>query len=80
MWPLSVVFEAEVFDHDAGLGQGPKPLAVEAFVAEAGVERFDKAVLPRARRRDGEGLDVLRGQPALEFLGDELRAVVGADG
>ena len=49
MWPLGVGFEAEVFDHDAGLGQGPKLLAVEAFVTEAGVERFDKAVLPRAR-------------------------------
>ena len=80
MWPLGVVFEAEVFDHDADLGQRPKLLAVEAFVAEAGVERLDKAVLPRARRSDVDGLDVLRSQPALEFLGDELRAVVGADG
>ena len=79
MWSLGVVFEAEVFDPGAGLGQGPKLLAVEAFVAEAGVERFDKAVLPRARRSDVEGLDVLGSQPASEFLGDELRAVVGAN-
>jgi len=66
VWPLGVGFEAEVFDHDAGLGQGPKLLAVEAFVTEAGVERFDKAVLPRARRSDADGLDLGFGQPALE--------------
>ena len=36
--PLGVVFEAEVFNDDTGLGQGPELLAVEAFVAKAGVE------------------------------------------
>ena len=79
MGPLGVVVLTEVFDHDPGLGEGPELLAVEAFIAEAGVERFDEAVLPRACRGDVEGLDFLLCEPALEFLGDELRSVVGAD-
>ena len=44
MGPLGVVVLTEVFDHDPGLGEGPELLAVEAFIAEAGVERFDEAV------------------------------------
>ena len=36
--PLGVVVLAEVFDDDTGLGEGPELLAIEAFVAEAGVE------------------------------------------
>ena len=79
MRPRGVVVLAEVFDDDTGLGQGPELLAVQAFVAEAGVERFHKAVLPRARRGDVDGLDFLLCSLALEFLGDELRAVVGPD-
>ena len=33
--PLSVVVLAEVFDDDAGLGEGPELFAVEALIAEA---------------------------------------------
>jgi len=77
--PLGVVVLTEVFYHDPGLGEGPKLLAVKAFVAEAVVERFDEAVLPRARRGDLDGLNILLCETALEFLGDELRFVVGAD-
>ena len=54
-------------------------LAVEALVAEAAVEGFHEAVLPWAARLDVEGLYLVCCQPALEFLGDKLRAVVGAD-
>ena len=31
------------------------------------------------RRGDVEGLDILFGQPALEFLGDKLRTGIGTD-
>ena len=44
--PLGVVVLAEVFDDDTGLGEGPELLAIEAFVAEASVERLPWAVLP----------------------------------
>ena len=79
MGPLGVVFPAEVFDDDPRFRERPQLLAVEAFVAEARAKRFDEAVLPRAGGRDVDCFDVLVGQPALEFLGDELRPVVGAD-
>ena len=59
--PLGVVIEPEVLDDDTGLGQGPKLLAVKAFVAQAGVVRLDKVVLPRARQGDVDGSDFLFG-------------------
>ena len=76
----SVVLFPVIFDDNAGLGQGPELLAVEALVAEAAVEGFYEAVLPWAARLDVEGLYLVCCQPALEFLdSDKLRAVVGAD-
>ena len=55
MRPLLVIFDAEVFDDDAGLGERPELLTIETFIAEAPVERFDKPILPRAA-----GFDILR--------------------
>lgn len=43
------------------------------------IEGFHEPVLPRAGRFDIDSPDLLIGQPLLEFLGDELRTVVGAD-
>ena len=79
MRPLSVVVLAEVFDDDAGLGEGPELFAVEALIAEATVEAFDEPIFPRAGRGDVDGLDGLLRQPLLEFLRDKLWAIVGAD-
>jgi hypothetical protein len=42
-----VVVVFPVADHDAGLDQRPEAVGVQAFVADAGVERFDVAVAPR---------------------------------
>jgi len=74
-----IVFIPKVLDDHTGLGERPELLPVEALVAEAAVEGFDEAILPRAARIDVDGLDLVLGQPALEFLGNKLRAVVGAD-
>ena len=79
MRPPCVVVDAEVLDDDAGLCQGPQLLAIEALIPEAAVERFHEPVLLRAGRFDVDRPDFLIRQPLLEFLGDELRAVVGAD-
>lgn len=57
MRPLDVVVLAVVLDDNAGLDGGPAPLAIEAFVAEAGVEQFHKAAPPRSRRYDVDGLN-----------------------
>jgi hypothetical protein len=43
------------------------------------MDGFDEAVLQGNARLDVEGLDLVPGRPALEFVGDKLRAVVRAD-
>ena len=45
--PSVVVVVFPVADQHAGLGQGPEAVDVEAFIADAGVERLDVAVAPR---------------------------------
>ena len=54
--PLGVVVLAKVFNNDTGLGQRPESLAVQAFIAKSGVERFNEAILLYRRRKDpGKG-------------------------
>jgi hypothetical protein len=54
-------------------------MRVEAFFSEAAVERFDEAVVGRlARSTEVQNNAVLIG-PAVECVGDELRAVVADD-
>jgi hypothetical protein len=48
--PSVVVTLFPVGDHDAGLGQAPEEVDVQAFVAEPAVERFDVADAPRVNR------------------------------
>ncbi len=79
MRPLGVVLDAEVLDDDPGLRESPKLLAVETFITKPAMEGFDEPVLPGTGRLDVNGLDSLSGQPRLEFMGNELRAVVRAD-
>ena len=45
-----VVVVLPVGDHDAGVGQGPEDVDVQAFVADSGVERLDVAVAAPARQ------------------------------
>jgi hypothetical protein len=47
-----VVVLLPVADHDAGLGQAPENVDVQAFVADPGVERLDVAVAPPLAGRD----------------------------
>src|SRR3954470_14115116 len=75
----SVVVTAPALDDDLGLAKGVEDLAVEQFVPQPGIEALDIAVLPRAARSDVGGLGSNRRDPLLDGLGDELRAVVGAD-
>jgi hypothetical protein len=79
VWPASIVVDAEVLDDDPRLAQGPELFAVEALVPLSAVKTLDETVLPGAGRVNVDGLDLLLRQPALEFLGDKLQAVVGAD-
>jgi hypothetical protein len=56
--PPAVVDAAEVFNNYPSLGEGPELFPVQAFIAEAAVKRFHKAVLPGAGGIDVDGLDL----------------------
>src|SRR5204863_2169020 len=66
-------------DDDLGFTQRVEDLTVEQFVAQARIEAFDEAVLPRAAGGDVSGLRPDGADPLLHRCGDELRAIVGTD-
>ena len=78
MGPTGVVEPPPALDHDAGLGEGVEYLAIEKLVTEAGVEAFDVAILPRAPRLDVGGPGSNGGDPVLNRLRNELRAIIGS--
>src|SRR3954468_5679605 len=75
----SVVVTAPALDDDLGLAKGVEDLAIEQFVPEPGIEALEITILPRAAGSDIGGLGSDRRDPLLDGLGDELRAVVGAN-
>jgi hypothetical protein len=70
---------APALDNDLRLAQRVEDFAVEQFVAQARIETLDESVLPRAGRRDVRRLCPDGGDPFLHRLGNELRAIIGAD-
>src|SRR5215218_3336510 len=74
-----VVVASPALDHDLGLAQAVEDLAVEQLVPQAGAEALHVPVLPRAARGDVGGPRTHGRDPSLDGLGDELRAVVGAE-
>jgi len=79
MRPHGVVVTTPAFDDDLRFPQRVEDLAIEQLVAQARVETFDKAVLPRTARRDVGGLCSDGADPLLHRLGNELRAIIGTD-
>ena len=77
MWAGCVEVTAPALDHNLRLPQAVEDLAVEQFVPKAGVEAFDKAVLPRAAGRDVGRLGTDCADPFLHGFGYELRTIVG---
>src|SRR5205823_8282817 len=74
-----IVVTSPALDDDLGFTQRVEDLTVEQFVAQARIEAFDEAVLPRAAGGDVSGLRPDGPDPVLHRRGDELRAVVGTD-
>ena len=74
--PVMVVLAAVVLHDYAGFGQRPELLPVEALVAQASMETLDEAILPRTAGLDIDRLDLVGGQPSLDFLGDKLGTIV----
>ena len=54
-----IVLGPEVFDDHAGFGKRPRLFPIEAFIAEAVVERFNEAILPRTGGLDVDRLNIL---------------------
>lgn len=79
MRPLVVIFDPEVFDDDAGFSERPELFAVEAFIPEPTMERFDKTILPGTSWLDLDGHDLVFGKLALQRLRDELGPIVGTN-
>ena len=67
------------FDDDLRFAQGVEELAIEQFVAKAGIKALDVAVLPRTAGFDVGGLGTNRGDPLLHGFGDKLWSIVGSD-
>jgi hypothetical protein len=76
MWSKRIVEAPPAFHDDAGFGERVENLAVKQLIPDAGVEAFDVAILPRAPRLDVGGLGTNGGDPILNRLCNELRAVV----
>ena len=74
--PVMVVLAAVVLNDYAGFSQRPELLPVEALVAQASMETLDEAILPRTAGLDIDRLDLIGGQPSLDFLGDKLGTIV----
>lgn len=67
---------APALDDDLSLAERVENLPVEQLVSEPGIKALDVAVLPRAARRDVGRLRPNSGNPRLNRLSDELRAIV----
>src|ERR1700730_19269533 len=76
MRPDGVVVPSPTLDDDLGLAQRVKDLAIEKLVAQARVEAFDEAVLPRTARGDVGGLCADRAAALLHRGCGERRALV----
>lgn len=79
MGPHGIVVTPPAFDHDPGLVERVEDFAIEQLIAQPRIEGLDKAVLPRAARRDVGGSRPDSSDPFLHDLGDELRAIVGTN-
>jgi len=79
MRPDRVVVSPPTLDDNLCFLQRVEDLAIQKFIAQARVEAFDVAVLPRAARRDVGGLGTNGGDPLLQGFGHELGPIVGAD-
>lgn len=79
MRSCSVVMFTPSAGEGADLLKAAGDIAVQKLIAQARVEAFDIAVLPRAAGLEMEGSDAEPAKPLANWVGDELGAVVGSD-
>ena len=75
MRPNGIVVTAPTLDDDLGFPQRVEYLAIEQFIAQAGIETLDVAVLPGAAGFDVGRLRPDCADPVLHPFSDELWAV-----
>ena len=79
MRSFRIVVLSPVFNNNACFAQIQEPFSIQAFIAEATVETFDVAVLPRTTWIDIYSLDLIFSEPVLDFLGDKFRSIIASD-
>jgi len=79
VWAQSVVMLAPPARDAADLLQAVEDLAIEQFIAKAGIEALDISILPGAAGFDVEGGDTEPTQPLSHRMGDELGTIIGPD-
>ena len=79
MRSLCVVVDPPCFDDPAGLRQCPEEVLIEAFIAEARVERFDEPVLRGFARCDVMPFDTVLLLPFQHRTRGQLGPVVADD-
>ena len=79
MRSFRIVVLSPVFNNNACFAQIQEPFSIQAFIAEATVETFDVAVLPRTTQIDIQRLDLSFSEPVLDFLGDKFGPIIAAD-
>lgn len=75
MRPDGIVLASPGFNQNLRLLQRVKYLAVEELIAQADIDAFNIAVLPRTVWRDISRLSANGSDPRLDRLGDELRPI-----
>ena len=74
-----VVALSPTFNRASRIGEGKKPMLIQAFVPHASVERFDESVVHRFPRPTEDELHVVVMRPSIERLALKLRPVVNSD-
>ena len=79
MRPDAVVVVEPIGDEYLGFEQGGEAFAVQQFVPELAIKRFDVAVFPGTARLDEERLDLSAAQPVLHGVSTKLRTVIATE-
>ena len=78
MRSLLIVRPSETLDLDAGFGDRGERLHVQALIAQPAIEALRNGVLPGTSGIDIERRCLLKREPSLDGMGDDLWAIVAA--
>lgn len=79
MGPVIVVVVPQKFDLLPGIFEAEKPVDVQAFIAEAAIERLDERIVGGLAWPAERELHSMLVRPLVQCFADELAAVIGLD-